>query len=92
VADGIHQSVFPKGGKDLSFGENCRKVINCMIYLINDLNLSSSNLLIRNLKITYISLDKLYTRDYKKNNKWLESILFRFNQNNIHLLVSKMNV
>lgn len=44
VADGIHQRVFPKGGRDLSFGENCRNVINCIIYRINDLNLSSSNL------------------------------------------------
>lgn len=44
VADGIHQSVFANGGRDLSFGENCRKVINCIIYRINDLNLSNSNL------------------------------------------------
>lgn len=44
VADGIHQSVFDNGGRDLSFGENCRKVMNCIIYLINDLNFSSSNL------------------------------------------------
>lgn len=56
VADGIHQSVFAKGGRDLSFGENCRKVMNCIIYLINDLNLSSSNL---KYKIIIIAFNRL---------------------------------